>query len=415
MSTAAPTVTTATPRTAGAVVVVGLALTGFSMRTAVTSVGPALADLQRGLHAGNGTAGVLTTLPALCFAAIGALAPRLSRRVGPHRGLVLALLVMTAGLVLRVLVHAAVPFLVLSVLALTGGAISNVLLPTLVKLHFPDRIGRMTGVYATALAVGTALASGLTVPIGTVHGGSDAWRLGLGSWALPALLAALPWIPILAHDRPAATAAPRVRISLRHSPTAWALTLFFAFQSLQAYVAFGWFAKLLHSHGIASTTAGWMVAMLSAVTIPLSAVVPAVRPSRHRAVIVLLNGCYVAAYLGLALAPVGGAWVWMVLAGIGSSQFPLALAMIGQHARTPQTTAALSAFAQSIGYVIAGAGPLLFGVLYSATGGWGVPIGLLFAAMAIDLVAGWVAARPTYVDDEVRPPGPGAGLTPSTP
>lgn len=386
----------------------GLVLTGFSMRTAVTSVGAALADVQHGLHTGNGTAGLLTTLPSLCFAAIGALAPRLSRRFGPHRGLVVALVIMTAGLVLRAMVSDISAFLALSVLALTGGAISNVLLPTLVKTHFPDRIGRMTALYATALAIGTTAAAGLTVPIGSLAGGADDWRLGVGIWALPALIAALPWLPTLAHDRPADITVPHRRVRLRRSPTAWALALFFAFQSLQAYVAFGWFAKFLHSHGIATSTAGWMVALLSAVSIPLSAVVPAVRPSRHRAVIAGLTACYLVAYTGLAVAPVGGAWLWMVLTGIGSAQFPLVLAMIGQHARTPETTAALSAFVQSIGYVIAGGGPLLFGVLYDATGAWTAPLGLLFVVMVADLAAGWFAARPTYVDDEV----PATAVTP---
>jgi CP family cyanate transporter-like MFS transporter len=130
-------------------------------------------------------------------------------------------------------------------------------------------------------------------------------------------------------------------------------------------------------------------------------VVPNVRPSRHRLTIAVLTGCYVVAYTGLALAPAGGAWLWMVLAGIGSAQFPLALAMIGLRSRTPTTTAALSAFVQSIGYLVAGAGPLLFGLLYSATRSWALPVSLLFVAMTVDVVAGWRSARPCYVDDEM--------------
>ena len=55
------------------------------------------------------------------------------------------------------------------------------------KLHFPDRIGRATAIYTTALAVGLTSAFLLTVPISDAFGG---WRAGLGAWALLALLAA---------------------------------------------------------------------------------------------------------------------------------------------------------------------------------------------------------------------------------
>ncbi|MGI8761976.1 MAG: CynX/NimT family MFS transporter [Jatrophihabitantaceae bacterium] len=376
-----------------------LVLTGLSMRTAVTSVGAVLDELQSGLHTGSGLAGLITTLPVICFAVIGSAAPRLSHRFGPHALLVTALLAMTLGLVTRALAASVWLFVLLSVLALSGGAIANVLLPTLVKRHFPEHIGRMTAVYTTALAVGTTAGAGLTVPFGTI---GDGWRFGLGSWALFSALAVLPWLPTLRHDRPNPF-APRGLAATRlvRSRTAWALTIFFAFQSFQAYVAFGWFAKFLHAHGIAQGTAGAMVAVLSALSIPVSMLAPTVPARWHRALLAVLSGCYLAAYLGLALDPAGGAWVWMVLSGIGSGMFPVALTLIGLRSRTAETTAALSAFVQAIGYLVAGTGPLLFGVLYGATGSWTLPLALLFAAVLIALAAGWRASLPRFVDDEL--------------
>jgi MFS transporter, CP family, cyanate transporter len=376
-----------------------LVLTGLSMRTAVTSVGAVLDDLQSGLHTGSEVAGVITTLPVICFAALGSVTPRLSHRFGAHRLLVAALLLMTLGLVLRAVAGSIVGFLLLSVLALAGGAISNVLMPSLVKRHFPDHIGRMTAVYTTALAVGTTAGAGLTVPIG---GLGDGWRTGIGSWALLSALAVVPWLPTLRRDSPDPEAPRGISANrLVHSRTAWVLMTFFAFQSFQAYIAFGWFAKFLHGHGISSDTAGWMVALIAAMSIPVSMVVPTIAPSRHRLVVVVLSTCYLVSYLGLALAPVGGAWAWMVLSGIGSGMFPLSLTMIGLRARTSETTAALSAFVQAIGYVVAGAGPLLFGVLYGATNAWTLPLAVLFVALAVAFGAGWLACRPSYVDDEL--------------
>lgn len=369
------------------------------MRTAVTSVGAVLDDVETGLGASSAVSGLLTTLPVICFSALGAVTPRLAHRHGAHRLLVVALLLMTAGLVLRAVSPSVPLFLAFSVLALSGGAVSNVLMPSLVKRHFPDRIGRMTALYTTALAIGTTAAAGLTVPIGDL---GDGWRTGLGSWALLSAVAVLPWLPTLRADRPdegAPRGLPAGR--LLRSPTAWALTVFFAFQSFQAYIAFGWFAKFLHDHGIASSTAGWMVATLSAVGIPVSMVVPSIAPHRQRAVLLVLGLSCLVAYVGLGVAPVGGAWLWMVLTGIGSGMFPIALTMIGLRARTPETTAALSAFVQAIGYIVSGTGPLLFGVLHGVTGGWAVPLSLLYVALALALVAGWRASLPRYVDDEL--------------
>jgi MFS transporter, CP family, cyanate transporter len=224
----------------------------------------------------------------------------------------------------------------------------------------------------------------------------------LGSWALLSAAAVLPWLPTIRHDRPDPD-SPRGMSANRmlRSRTAWLLTIFFAFQSFQAYVAFGWFAKFMHAHGVSAGSAGWMVALLSALGIPVSMIAPTIAPRRHRAVIAALAGCYLVAYLGLALAPVGGAWLWMVLTGIGTGMFPMALMMIGLRARSAETTAALSAFVQAIGYVVAGTGPLLFGVLYGATGSWTLPLGLLFVALALASCAGWLACRPTFVDDEL--------------
>jgi MFS transporter, CP family, cyanate transporter len=381
-----------------------LALTGVSMRTAVTSVGAVLDDIESGLHTSSSISGVLTTLPVVCFAGLGAITPRIAARIGVHRSLVAALVVSAVGMITRALVSQVWVFLVLSVLALAGGAVANVLLPGLVKTHFPDRIGAMTAVYTTALAVGTTAGAGLTVPIGDLGGG---WRFGIASWALFVVIAVLPWLPTLRHDSPLGTGTHRVSAAaLVHSRTAWILTAFFGMQSMQAYITFGWFERFLHAHGLSASTAGWLVALLSALGIPTSMVAPNVPQRYHRLMIHVLALCFAGAYIGLGVAPVGGAWVWMVLSGIGNGMFPVALTMIGLRSRAPETTGALSAFVQAIGYIVAGAGPLLFGVLYGATGSWVLPLALLWVALVLAWITGLLACTHRYVDDELRVQAP---------
>jgi CP family cyanate transporter-like MFS transporter len=383
--------------------VAAVVLAALNLRTAVTSVGPLLDELQRGIGLSSEVAGVLTTLPVLSFAVFGWVTPAISHRIGEQRALTAALAVMGAGLVLRAAVDSVWPFMLFSVVALAGGAMGNVLLPALVKRHFPDRVGTMTATYTTALAVGTTAGAAAAVPLASLWG-PDNWRLGLGAWGALAAVGLIVWL-CLPPDRGRApgTASDRSGRRMFRSRTAWALAFFFGSQSMQAYVTFGWFAQFYREEGGASPAeAGLIVAFLAALAIPVSMVVPswAARRPSQRPFVVVFALCYLAAYAGMLVAPQQGAWLWALLAGVGGGGFPLALTMIGLRSRSATSTAGLSAFTQSVGYIMAGSGPVLVGVLHGATGSWTWPFVLLFAAVAVFAVSGWYAARPRFVEDD---------------
>jgi CP family cyanate transporter-like MFS transporter len=395
----------ADPR-AGWLIVAALVLTGLTMRSAVTSVGPLLTELRQGLHISSGAAGVITTLPVLCFATIGSLAPRLAHRFGYHRVVVLALAASTVGLLTRALARSFWVFLLLSVLALAGGAIANILMPSLVKQHFPHQIGRMTAAYTTALAFGMTAAAGFSVPIADASG---SWRYGLGVWAALSAVALLPWLATIRGDRPEPEhGGSRIALSrLARSRTAWALTVMFGFQSMQAYISFGWFAEFFRHQGLSATQAGWLVAFYAGLSIPVSMLVPSLAARGQRRLVVVMSGCCALAYLGMLLAPLGGAWLWMTLAGTGAGTFPLSLTMIGLRSREITMTSSLSGFVQAVGYLIAGGGPWLVGYLLDATDqNWTWPIVLLLFALAMSSAGGWLASRDVRVDDELAPADP---------
>ncbi len=382
-------------------IVAALLLTGLTMRVAVTSVGAVLTELQRGLHASSTMVGVITTLPVIAFALIGFVGPRLAHRFGEHVVVVASLLAATVGLAARAFASESWLFAVLSMFALAGGAITNVLMPTLVKRHFPHRIGAMTALYTTALAVGATAAAGLTVPIAETAG--DSWRFGIGSWSLLTAVAIMPWLGTLRAERPGIdteAAGPLVARLIR-SRLAWALALMFGFQSFQSYVAFGWFANFFRHFHFSATEAGLLVAFFSGMSIPVSMVIPALAVRQQRALVIVLAGASLASYIGMLIAPVAGAWAWMMLGGIGSGMFPLTLTMINLRSRDVVVTASLSAFVQSVGYILAGSGPILVGALLGVFNSWTWPLTALFIAVAISAVGGLYASRPGYVDDEL--------------
>lgn len=79
--------------------------------------------------------------------------------------------------------------------------------------------------------------------------------------------------------------------------------------------------------------------------------------------------------------------------------FPLALVLINLRTRTPDAAIALSGFVQSMGYVLGATGPLLVGLLYTATGGWTTPLLLLLVLALRGIGAGAVVARGRKLED----------------
>ncbi len=384
-------------------VLVGLVMLAVNLRPAAVSVGPVLEEVTTGLDMGPASAGLLTSLPVLAFATFGALAPWLARTVGLHRTTLVSLALVAVGLSLRAQVEHESTFLLFSMVALAGMATANVLLPSLVKLHFPHRVGFITALYTTALAIGLTSALTFTVPISEAGG---SWRYGLGSWAVLALLAALPWLLLVAHDRHADPAAHTIGVAdVARTKLGLAMALLFGIQSMHAYVSFGWFAQLWRDAGYSPATAGVLVGVLAGVSIPLSLWLPTLagRRTDHRSLLWAVIASYPVAYAGLIIAPYSLAVVWAVLVGIGASTFPLVLTLIGLRARTPAGTAALSGFTQSAGYLLAALGPFTIGVLYDATGGWTVPMLVMSALIApMAVLAGYVG-RPIQLEDQLHP------------
>ncbi|QRN81906.1 MAG: MFS transporter [Nocardiopsis sp. BM-2018] len=387
----------------GALVLIAaaIALAALNLRTAITSVGPVLGEVTQGLGMTAVGAGMLTTLPVLCFAVFGGLTPALSRRLGSHHLLVYALTALTVGLIARALASEPWLFLALSVVALSGGAIGNVILPALVKQHFPHRVGLMTTVYTTGLAVGTAIAAAATVPLEQATG---EWRIALGSYALFGLVAALPWLLALRHEP--APGDAREALSARQvlgTGIGWQGVLYFGTQSSIAYIMFGWFAQMLRDQGLDAQSAGVMLAYLTALGIPMSLILPSliVRVRDQRPFVLLFVAAYLVGFTGLWIAPLDGTWVWTTLVGIGLGSFVMALTIFAVRTRTAEGTAAMSASSQSLGYLLGGAGPFLFGLLHELSEGWHAPMAMVMGLVLLNLVVGLLLGRPRYLEDAI--------------
>lgn len=375
----------------------GLVLVALNLRPALSSVAPLLGIVSDSLGLSAAQAGLLTTLPVLCLGVFAPLAPILARRFGTERVVLGILLTLGGGIVLRSCLGE-VGLFAGSILAGASIGVIGVLLPGIIKRDFAGHAGTMTGVYTMALCLGAALAAGATVPLSHYLG--DSWAMGLGFWALPALLAAIFWLPQVGKRQGAHNVAYRVQGLLR-DPLAWQVTLYMGLQSSLSYIVFGWLPSILIGRGLTPTDAGLVMSGSVIVQLATALTAPwlATRGKDQRLAIVLVMGLTLAGLFGCLYAPMDSLWSWAVVLGLGQGgTFSLALTLIVLRSRDSHVAANLSGMAQGVGYTLASLGPLAVGVVHEVTGGWDA-LGWIFAVIGLcAIVAGLGAGRALYVN-----------------
>ncbi|QBF25362.1 MFS transporter [Pseudomonas tructae] len=374
----------------------GLVLVALNLRPALSSMAPLLSQVSDSLGLSASQAGLLTTLPVLCLGLFAPLAPVLARRFGSERVVLGILLVLAAGIAVRSAFGSTGVF-VGSIMAGASIGVIGVLLPGIVKRDFPQHAGTLTGVYTMALCLGAAMAAGATVPLSERLG--DSWSLGLGFWLLPALLAALIWLPQARQGHGAHHVAYRVRGLLR-DPLAWQVTLYMGLQSSLAYIVFGWLPSILIGRGLSPTQAGLVLSgsVIVQLISSLSAPWLATRGKDQRLAIVVVMLLALAGLFGCLYAPLDGLWGWAIVLGLGQGgTFALALTLIVLRSSDAHVAANLSSMAQGIGYTLASMGPFAVGLVHDLTGGWSA-VGWIFAVLGVGAIGfGLKAGRNLHV------------------
>ena len=377
----------------------GLVLVALNLRPALSSLSPLLAEVSSSLGLSAAKAGLLTTLPVLCLGLFAPTAPMLARRFGAERVVLGILLTLAAGIILRSS-FGEVGLFVGSLIAGASIGIIGVLLPGIVKRDFARQAGTMTGVYTMALCLGAAMAAGATVPLSHYFG--DRWTIGLGFWILPALAAALVWLPQVGQQHGSHRVAYRVKGLLR-DPLAWQVTLYMGLQSSLAYIVFGWLPSILIGRGLTPTQAGLVLSGSVIVQLASSLAAPwlATRGKDQRLAIVIVMALTLGGLFGCLYAPIEGLWGWAILLGLGQGgTFSLALTLIVLRSRDSHVAANLSSMAQGFGYTLASMGPFAVGIVHDWTGGWNA-VGWIFAVIGLGaILAGLGAGRSLYVQVE---------------
>ncbi|TDD55840.1 MFS transporter [Nonomuraea terrae] len=381
-------------------------LLAVNLRPALVAVSPLLGAIRADTGMSATTAGLLTTLPVVCFGVLSPFAPRIGNRLGANVALLLAMVVLVAGTAVRLL-PSMTALLLGSVVIGLALAVANVLLPSVIKREFPSRAALMSGVYSMSMFGGAALAAGVTVPV--QHAADLGWRTALGFWGLLGVLGVLVWLPQVPRRTGAAGAPARpadnrpVRGLWKH-PVAWAVAVFFTGTTLIFYASSAWLPTMLTDAGMPSGTAGWMLSFMSLVAIAGAFFTPILtgRNVPSGVLVVLSVLLTMAGFAGVLAAPATATYLWMALLGLGQGAM-LSLSVLFFVLRAPDArhTAQLSSMSQCAGYILGSVGPSAVGAVHQWTGDWAVPLVVLIVLGIPMIWSGLGSARKRYASYEI--------------
>lgn len=381
-------------------VLAAIALLALQLRSPLVALAPVAAEAQADWGVTPAAFGLVTTIPLLCFSLTTPLAPWLARRIGVEGAIEVCIGGIVAATVLRSL--GGFGFALASV-ALLGLAITigNVLVPTVIRRDVAPRgRGAATSLYAVGINIGTVVTSAVTVPLAVVFG----WRVATAAWSVAGVLTAVVWLVLLRRQRVATAAtptavaaepsAPRPAASFRPDRLTAMVAVAFAAQSASYYGVTTWLPTLLaDERGFPAAVAGSAsgVFQLAGIAGAIGVPVLALR-LRPRTVIGLLGVLWVTLPVVLLVAPeqfLIGSILGGIAQGGGFTAIFTIIAEVGGDARR---TTALSAFVQSVGYLVAAAAPPIVGGVHQVTGDWFAPMLVVLGTTASFLVFGVLAA-----------------------
>ena len=374
---------------------VAVVLVALNLRGPIAAVAPVLGPMTSDQALSPTSAGLLTTLPVLCFAFAAPLAGWAGRLLGPVPAVGWSLVLLAGALVLR---PAAGPAVLLAGTVVAGVAMTfgNVLLPVVVKRDFESRATTVMAVYTAMLAGGAALTAATTAPLSGWLG----WRAALAAGAGLAVLALVAWGVAFRSETRLPDPWPGGPVVSRRpvwrQPTAWAVALLLGFQSALYYALTSWLPLLLEEEaGLGRAEAGTALSLFQMLGIPGSLLVPLLvrrRPTQSW-LAVLLAGGWGVMVAGLLAAP--QAWLlWCAVGGVAQGVgIALAFSLVVLRSADASTARSLSAMSQLVGYAVGAGGPVLLGALRASSGGWTWPLCFLGAAALALAVSGVVAGR----------------------
>ncbi|TQD35381.1 CynX/NimT family MFS transporter [Haloflavibacter putidus] len=379
--------------------ITGILGIAVNLRPALSDIGPLADFIKKDFELSGALVGMLTTLPLLAFGVISMLTPLFTKRFGIGKTLLGAMLLLTFGILIRSIFGIVGLYLGTLFIGI-GIAFGNVLIPALTKQNFPDRAGMITSLYSSMMAIGAAIAAGISVPLAVEY--NFGWRGSLGVWAAVSAFAFVLWAFQIKNIKKTKSrrAFKEALKKLSGTRLVWQMALYMGLQSMAFYVILAWLPAILIEDGYDTAYSGWMLSLSQATGILGSVVIPlwAGKRTDQRLIIWVLVALEIIALIGLLFPGMGLVPVWVSLVGfVLGGTFGLALLLIVLRASDTETSAELSGIVQSIGYLIAATGPFLVGLIHDFSKEWNYALFFLIGISLLKLSVGLGAGKPQEI------------------
>ena len=364
----------------------GLFAASLCLRPQIVAVGPLLPSIQSGLNISHSVAGLLPTLVVLCMGLFAPVSIRLAHRIGARTSIALALGLIGVFGVARALVPATAAVILLTIPVGIGVAVAGTLMPRAVKEAWPERPAFATGVYATGISLGAAVAAAVAVPLATLAWG---WRGSLVVISAVAGLLLLAWLWFTAHQPPHERPDDEPPHFPWRSALGWRLVSIFTLTSIAYYGITAWLPTAYVERGWSNASAGALITVISVVTLPVSLLVAWAGDHHGSRRLYLTSGAILLFLTGIGAVLLPGAgWAWAVLIGVWVGvTFPSLMTLpldVGAGARE---VAGMAAMMLGVGYALSSLAPFLFGAVRDATGSFTAVLWLIVATAALLAVA----------------------------
>lgn len=377
-------------------ILLGILFISFNLRAPITAVGSVVEMIQAEYHLSNAVAGFITTLPLIAFAVVSPFVSTLSSKMGHAKTMLLGLIFILIGAVCRSYTGAIGLFIGTAIIGV-GIAIGNVIIPSIIKLHFSEKVGFVTSIYTSGMCIFAAVGAGVSVPL--AKGLALGWKHTLCVWFILTIITILIWFPHIKEKTTtiSAHASQTDGGSVWKSPLAWWVTLFMGTQSLLFYSLVAWLPTIVVSKGLSQAFAGNMALLFQLMAIPATLIIPTLcdKLKDQRPLIYIVCIIYAS---GMSLFLIGSNAICMTLAiifmsiGMGGS-ISLSIAFISLRSPNSRKAAQLSGISQSAGYLFAALGPIVTGYIYDLKSTWSIPVILFLLLIAFLCMCGFFAGH----------------------
>lgn len=369
---------------------IGILLVGANLRAPITSIGVALPDIKHDLAMSNSAVSVITVVPLIAFAIVSLFAAKTSNRFGLEKTIFVALWLILIGVIVRSVIGISWLYIG-TVLIGIGIGFGNVLAPAVIKAKFPLHIGIMTGYYTVVMNVFGGLSSYGTAPLVKAFN----YNIAISVIGVITLITIIIWIFQLNTKQDTTASVPQESVNVWKSPLSWQITMLMGGQSLIFYSLINWLPAYLSQNGMSINEAGMYLSIMEIAIIPLTFITPIFATKmKSQFLLTFLTGVCFVIGVSIMLFKPEFALISTVLIGVASGiAFGLVNTFFSLRTEHSQTSAKLSGMAQSVGYIFAAVGPLLFGVLHDATGKWMASLSILLITSLLITLFGSQAGR----------------------